>query len=210
MAELKQNHSLLIRLGLSSDNHAISPLIIFSSLSPHGDLRYAATLFFTLTDPDTFLFNTLIRAFSLSQTPSISFLFYSDMLYRALSPNNFTFPSLIKSSSPSAIIHHGRQVHAHVLKFGFGSDVYALNALAHMYVIFGLLGDARKVFDRMPVRIVVSWTIMISGYAQWGLWMRLSLFSSSCHKRIMLLGMLSLRLSLATIGFERLLVCFIG
>ncbi|KAL1301099.1 pentatricopeptide repeat-containing protein At5g66520-like [Arachis ipaensis] len=169
MAELKQHHSLLIRLGLSSDNHAISPLITFSSLSPYGDLRYAVTLFSTLSNPDTFLFNTLIRAFSLSQTPSTSLLFYSDMLHRSLSPNNFTFPSLIKSSSLSATIHHGRQVHAHVLKFGFGSDVYALNALAHMYVGFGLLGDARKVFDRMTVRSVVSWTIMISGYSQWGL-----------------------------------------
>ncbi|MED6172710.1 hypothetical protein PIB30_052500, partial [Stylosanthes scabra] len=169
MAEVKERHSLLIRLGLSSDNHAITPLITFSSLSPHGDLRYALTLFSTLPIPDTFLFNTLIKALSLSQTPSTSLLFYSHMLHRSLAPNNFTFPSLIKASSLSGTVNHARQVHAHVIKFGFGSDVYALNGLAHMYVSFGLLGDARKVFDRMPERSVVSWTIMISGYAQWGL-----------------------------------------
>ncbi|MED6182491.1 hypothetical protein PIB30_028871 [Stylosanthes scabra] len=169
MAEVKERHSLLIRLGLSSDNRAITPLITFSSLSPHGDLRYALTLFSTLPNPDTFLFNTLIKALSLSQTPSTSLLFYSDMLHRSLAPNNFTFPSLIKASSLSGSVNHGTQVHAHVLKFGFGSDVYALNGLAHMYVSFGLLGNARKVFDRMPERSVVSWTIMISGYAQWGL-----------------------------------------
>ncbi|CAL0325460.1 unnamed protein product [Lupinus luteus] len=174
MAEVKQHHSLLIRLGLSSNNHAITPIITFSSLSNHGDFHYSLKLFSTLPNPDTFLFNTLLKSFLLHNYhfPFNSiFLFYSYMLHQqhSLTPNSFTFPSLIKACSVHNAVQQGKQIHAHVLKFGLGLDTFALNNLIHMYVNFGYLGDARKLFDRMPVRTVVSWTTIISGYCQWGL-----------------------------------------
>ncbi|OIW00181.1 hypothetical protein TanjilG_29171 [Lupinus angustifolius] len=155
MAEVKQHHSLLIRLGLSSNNHAITPIIIFSSLSNHGDFHYSLKLFSTLPNPDTFLFNTLLKSFLFHNYhfPFNSiFLFYSYMLHQqhSLTPNSFTFPSLIKACSLHNAVQQGKQIHAHVLKFGFGLDTFALNNLIHMYVNFGYLGDARKVFDRMP------------------------------------------------------------
>ncbi|KAE9609972.1 putative tetratricopeptide-like helical domain, DYW domain-containing protein [Lupinus albus] len=174
MAEVKQHHSLLIRLGLSSKNHAITPIITFSSLSNHGDFHYSLKLFSTLPNPDTFLFNTLFKSFLLHNYhfPFNSiFLFYSYMLLQqySLTPNSFTFPSLIKACSIHNALQQGKQMHAHVIKFGFGFDTFALNNLIHMYVNFGYLGDARKMFDNMPVRTVVSWTTIISGYCQWGL-----------------------------------------
>ncbi|KAE8698306.1 beta-1,3-galactosyltransferase 7-like [Hibiscus syriacus] len=48
---------------------------------------------------------------------------------------------------------------------------FCRNNLIHMYVNFRALEDARKVFDKMPgnKREVVSWTTLISGYAQLGL-----------------------------------------
>ncbi|KAK7291753.1 hypothetical protein RIF29_07137 [Crotalaria pallida] len=170
MAEVKQHHSLLIRLGLSSHNPSITPLIAFSSLS---HLPYSLQLFSSLPSPDTFLFNTLLKSFLLHH-PHFPFtsilLFYSHMLHHHHQhPNSFTFPPLIKACSIHHAVLQGKQIHAHVFKFGFGADTFALNNLVHMYVSFGLLGDARKLFDKMPVRNVVSWTTVISGYCQWGL-----------------------------------------
>lgn len=37
-----------------------------------------------------------------------------------------------------------------------------------LYVEFGFLEYARRVFDGMPERNVVSWTAVISGYARMG------------------------------------------
>lgn len=59
-------------------------------------------------------------------------------------------------------------MHAHVIKFGFSRDSYCQNNLIRMYVGFDELDEARRVFDRMERKDDVSWTTMISGYAQCG------------------------------------------
>ncbi|CAK8563867.1 unnamed protein product [Lathyrus sativus] len=167
MAELKQHHSLLLRLGLSTDNHAMSRIINFCS--KHDQFHYALKVFNTIPNPDTFLYNTLFKShfnsLSQSQTPFNVFLFYSHMLQQSLTPNSFTFPTLIRSCS---FYKQVKQIHAHVIKFGFGSDVFALNNLIHVYFSFGSLDDARNVFDKMPERNIVSWTTVISGYSNCG------------------------------------------
>ncbi|WJX96349.1 hypothetical protein P8452_77568 [Trifolium repens] len=161
MTELKQHHSLLIRIGLSTDNHAMSRIINFCS--KHDHFHYALKVFNTIPNPDTFLYNTLFK--SQSKTPFNALLFYSQMLQQSLTPNSFTFPILIRSCSLHKQV---KQIHAHVIKFGFGSDVFALNNLIHVYFSFGYLDDARKVFDKMPERSYVSWTTVISGYSHCG------------------------------------------
>ena len=46
----------------------------------------------------------------------------------------------------------GREVHVHVLRFGFELDVDVVNALITMYVKCGDVQSARLMFDRMPRR----------------------------------------------------------
>nr|GMD45484.1 pentatricopeptide repeat-containing protein At3g62890-like [Ipomoea batatas] len=62
----------------------------------------------------------------------------------------------------------GRELHSHVMKMGFGSDVYVRNTLINMYAVCGNRGDARKVFDESPVRDLVSWNSILAGYVEAG------------------------------------------
>nr|GEW59778.1 pentatricopeptide repeat-containing protein At3g62890-like [Tanacetum cinerariifolium] len=55
-------------------------------------------------------------------------------------------------------------MHDHVMKMGFGLDVYVGNCLVNMYGVFGMVKDARKVFDEMCVRDLVSWNTVLAGY----------------------------------------------
>ncbi|GMJ14047.1 Chloroplast RNA Editing Factor 7 [Hibiscus trionum] len=171
MAQLKQHHARLTKLGLSSDNDAMGRLIKFCAIENNGDLDYAIHLFDTLPQPDAFIYNTLIRGYLQRQQPAHCLLFYLQMLQDSVFPNNFTFPCLIRACSVDGAVREGTQIHAHVFKFGFADDGFCLNNLIHMYVNFNALDDARKVFDKMPGnrRDVVSWTTLISGYAQLGL-----------------------------------------
>lgn len=48
-----------------------------------------------------------------------------------------------------------------MFKLGFDTDVYVGNTLLMLYGNCGFLNDARRVFDEMPERDVVSWNTVI-------------------------------------------------
>ncbi|GFP79416.1 pentatricopeptide repeat-containing protein at2g22410 mitochondrial [Phtheirospermum japonicum] len=47
-------------------------------------------------------------------------------------------------------------------------DVYVGNSLLNLYTSTGNMDLCGKVFDEMPLRDVVSWTTMISGFKEFG------------------------------------------
>ncbi|XP_028778360.1 pentatricopeptide repeat-containing protein At5g66520-like [Neltuma alba] len=168
MAELKQHHSFFIKLGLSTNNDAMGRIIKFCSLSSNGNFPYAVRVFCTTPNPDVFIYNTIMKGYLQNHLPRNCILLYSLMLEESLVPNSFTFPSVIRACCVDNAIKEGKQVHAHVVKFGFGADSVSQNNLIYMYANFKSLDEARMVFDKMPVRDVVSWTTLITGYSQWG------------------------------------------
>ena len=168
MAELKQYHSQIIRLGLSADNDAMGRVIKFCAISKSGDLNYALEVFNEIPYPDAFIYNTIIRGYLQRQLARNCILLFSQMLNKSVSPNKFTYPPLIRACCIDNAIEEGKQIHAQVFKFGFGSDGFCLNNLIHMYVNFQSLEQARRVLDNMPQQDVVSWTTLITGYSHWG------------------------------------------
>lgn len=60
-------------------------------------------------------------------------------------------------------------LHAEVLRIGFlERDASVGTMVVDMYAKHGLLGKAEEVFSKLPVRDVISWNALISGYAQHG------------------------------------------
>ena len=58
----------------------------------------------------------------------------------------------------------GREIHVHVLRFGFESYLDVVNALITMYVKCGDVQSAQLMFDGMPRRGRISWNAMILLY----------------------------------------------
>ncbi|KAL5732032.1 Pentatricopeptide repeat-containing protein [Ranunculus cassubicifolius] len=91
---------------------------------------------------------------------------FSFLRHLSIVPNRSTFPCTIKSCSSLRDLCSGKQAHQQSLVFGYSSDLFVSSALIDMYSKCGLLRDARKLFDEIPVRNVVSWTSMMTGYVQ--------------------------------------------
>lgn len=84
-------------------------------------------------------------------------------------PVSFTFTALLSACGAARDARLGAQVHAQTLLVGgFASDLYVNNTMIGMYVRCGFLGCARNVFDEIPERDVVSWTLLIVAYAKIG------------------------------------------
>lgn len=84
--------------------------------------------------------------------------------------------SLLHNCSKTRSLRHGIVLHSLLIKMGFSSDLVVSNHLINMYSKCGRTGDARKLFDVMPIRNLVSWSAMISGLNQAGMFSAAILF----------------------------------
>ena len=78
--------------------------------------------------------------------------------------DRFSFPPLLKAASRASGLNEGKEIHGVAAKLGFDKDPFVQTGLVGMYASCDRISDARLVFDKMPCRDVVAWSIMIDGY----------------------------------------------
>eukprot|EP01018_Ginkgo_biloba_P012960 Gb_16062 [translate_table: standard] len=79
-----------------------------------------------------------------------------------------TYACLMQACSKRKALPQGKLVHSHMKEMGFMPDIFLGNTVVNMYAKCGSLVDARRVFDDMPKRDVISWTVMIGAYFKQG------------------------------------------
>ncbi|KNA13286.1 hypothetical protein SOVF_118070 [Spinacia oleracea] len=131
-------------------------------------LGVARQLFDEIPERNVIFFNVMIRSYVTHQQYQDALLVYKSMSSVAVRPDHYTYPCALKACSGSGNSWVGRQIHAAVSKIGLNLNLYVENGLVSMYGKCDCLMDARKVLDEMPVKDVVSWNSMVSGYAQKG------------------------------------------
>ena len=84
--------------------------------------------------------------------------------------NHQTYATLFHACARHRSLHEGIYLHHHMLSHNPTSpfDLFVTNHLINMYCKFGYVDFAHHLFDEMPRRNLVSWTALISGYAQQG------------------------------------------
>ncbi|KAF0916747.1 hypothetical protein E2562_011587 [Oryza meyeriana var. granulata] len=88
----------------------------------------------------------------------------------AASPNEYTYAAFIAACADIAWVCIGEQLHAQDARKGFAGARSVANSLVTLYTRdAGCLSAADAVFRESLVKDVVSWSAIISGYAQEGL-----------------------------------------
>lgn len=178
MRELKQTHTRILtcpNLSNNDQHFLITRLLYFCAISDWGSLTYAANVFRLINNPNTSIYNIMIRAYATkingvdnTNSSCRSLILYKQMLCDGIAPDFLTFPFLVKECATSLEGDLGRSIHAHAIKFGFDNDVFVGNSLISLYSVCGYLSCAQKMFDEMSNRDVVSWNSMIIGYLRRG------------------------------------------
>ncbi|KAI3731047.1 hypothetical protein L1987_62230 [Smallanthus sonchifolius] len=83
-----------------------------------------------------------------------------------LEPDGKLYNQLLNKCTQLGKITEGKMVHTHFMKSRYKHYMVIQNTALNMYAKCNCLDDARQVFDKMPVRDMVTWTAMITGYSQ--------------------------------------------
>ncbi|XP_022882555.1 pentatricopeptide repeat-containing protein At4g13650 [Olea europaea var. sylvestris] len=178
-----QLHSYAIKAGMCSD------IIIEGSLLDLyvkcSDVKTSREFFLSTQMDNVVLWNVMLVAYGQMGDLHESFHVFSQMLIRGLEPNQYTYPSILRTCTSVGALYLGEQLHNQVIKTGFHSNVYVGSVLIDMYAKHGKLDSAMKIFRRLDEEDVVSWTAMLSGYAQHDLFMEaLKMFQEMQDHRI--------------------------
>lgn len=106
------------------------------------------------------------------------------MQQEGISPDAVTFACSLKACSILGAVDKGREIHKLVLRQGFGKSVVLGNTLIGMYSKWGALAEAQEVFNELPTQDCVSWTALVSGYAEHGLGKE----AVNCYEQMLIQG----------------------
>ncbi|KAI3829431.1 hypothetical protein L1987_03555 [Smallanthus sonchifolius] len=167
--ELHHIHAFLLKTSLQSNNFLIANLLRNFPFNSSNNLRYARSLFDEMPSPDTFLWNTMIRAYLNSQNHNECLsLFFQLRRQNHLFVDSFSLSLVVQACGRSGFGQNGQTIHTQVLKLGFGTDLFVQTGLTEMYVKLGWVECARKVFDEMKDPDLVSYNVLLAEYVRIG------------------------------------------
>ncbi|CAL5037209.1 unnamed protein product [Urochloa decumbens] len=143
---------------------------LLSCYASLGDLASARMVFDTTPRPDAYSYGVMLRCLVDAGRHADAVALHQDMRQRRPCPeaqDDFVLSLALKACVRSAEYGYGRRLHCDAVKAG-GGDGFVMNSLIDMYAKAGDLECARKMFERIPDRNVVSWTSMLSGCVQNG------------------------------------------
>ncbi|KAK7303112.1 hypothetical protein RJT34_14013 [Clitoria ternatea] len=158
--ETLQIHGYMVKTGLNNVPFTLSKLLAASIL----DMNYAASIFRNIENPNLFMFNTMLRGYSVSNCPYKALPFFNELRNRGIVMDQFSFITVLKACGKVSDVGVGQGIHGVAVRSGNGGFVDVRNALLHFYCVCRRIEDAHKLFDEFPERNdLVSWNTLMGG-----------------------------------------------
>ncbi|XP_028751593.1 pentatricopeptide repeat-containing protein At4g33170-like [Neltuma alba] len=152
-----------------------------------GSLLLARQLFDISPERDLVTWNAILTAYAdggYAEPENIQEGFYLFRLLRnsVVLTSRHTLAPVLKMCLLSGYSWASEAVHGYAVKIGLEWDVFVAGALVNIYSKFQQIREARILFDRMPIRDVVLWNVMLKACVETGLVNEALLLFSSFHR----------------------------
>lgn len=162
-------HAWGVKLGYKDSSFISVSNSLVSLYSQCGDIKAAESVFQGMTCKDVVTCNAMIDGFSSNGKIEEAFDLLREMqLTESVQPDTATVVTIISLCSDLVLLREGRSVHGYAIRRFLGYDLLVMKSLMDFYSKCNKVENAELLFESIPVKDLVSWNTMISGYSQNG------------------------------------------
>ncbi|XP_065855390.1 putative pentatricopeptide repeat-containing protein At3g08820 [Euphorbia lathyris] len=160
-------HNLAVKAGFDADLFVNTSLV--TMYSKCGNIDDAFKLFGDIPGRDIVSWNAIISGYIGVGRCREAIDMFIRLLEMGLRPNSYTFVQVLSACIQIGDVGSGELINRCIIKMGAETNLFVATSLVDLYAKCGYMEKASLVFDRMPEKDIVSWSIMIQGYASNGL-----------------------------------------
>ncbi|XP_059643119.1 pentatricopeptide repeat-containing protein At5g04780, mitochondrial-like [Cornus florida] len=168
----KAVHGIVVVTGFENDVFVANTLVVMYAKC--GELVNSRRLFDGIPERNVVSWNALFSCYVQNDLFGEAVSLFQEMVSGGIKPDEYSLSSILNACTGLEDIDQGNIIHAHLIKLGYNSDPFSLNALVDMYAKVGSLQDAIAVFEETAEPDIVSWNAIIAGcvlheYHDWAL-----------------------------------------
>lgn len=167
--QAKQVHAQIVVNNLRDlETHLVRQLVLSQRNFTPTIVYYAQSILHQAQDADSFSWSCVIRSFAQHGQFKEVFALHVQMQNLGLPPTSFSISSTLRACARIPYKTAGVSIHAQVHKYDILQSVYVQTALQDFYAKLGDMKAAKKVFDEISEKNVVSWNSLLAGYVKSG------------------------------------------
>ncbi|XP_047339891.1 putative pentatricopeptide repeat-containing protein At3g49142 [Impatiens glandulifera] len=158
----------MLSLGFKSNAGTMASLLPAVTNTSFENVKLVEDMFMNSSKESLVSWNVMISVYVKNSQPAKALTLYAEIEDHGLEPDSITISTVLPACGDLSAILHGKEIHSYADRKFLLPNLSVENALIDMYAKCGSLQDARKVFNEMSTRDVVSWTSMITAYGTSG------------------------------------------
>ncbi|XP_058090614.1 pentatricopeptide repeat-containing protein At2g17210 [Magnolia sinica] len=159
-------HGYVIRHGFEFDLHVGNALV--DMYSKCTDVESAYEVFDAMPQKNTVSWNSFLSGLVHNEQYSEALRLFDSMEKVGIESDGVTLVNLLQLCKNVGDAVGCKCIHSVIIRKGFGMNETVLNSLLDAYAKCQLVELAWKLFERMGKRNMISWTVMIGGFARCG------------------------------------------
>ncbi|KAL5545810.1 hypothetical protein UlMin_005497 [Ulmus minor] len=164
--QIRQIHAQVVVNGMLQNLVVANKLLYI--YAQYKELGKAYALFKGMEEKNPVTWSVMVGGFAKVGDYSTCFGIFRKLIDSGVLPDTYNLPFVIRVSRDMMHLMNGRVIHNIVVKYGLELNRFVCASLVDMYAKCRVIEDARKVFDEMPSRDLVTWTVLIGAYAECG------------------------------------------